>query len=302
MPNTLIHLGAQGLSAKLVKHDIDMRFVFLACIIPDLPWVVQRFARQVFGDIDRMELMLRSGIQSSLFFCLIFSAAIAAISRKSMTVFIILASGSLIHLLLDATQKKWARGSFLLAPFDWHLTAFEWLWPENTIFPILTILSLIYIMLTWRSIRHDAVFAPPSIVRYITFAVLAIIYMAAPRMFIPALVEQNVYFSKTLSDFDARPGKHTVFDRAPIIDVSSPTPVIRIYTGESIRLANVKLSPGGAVSVKGVFIEPDLVRVDSIHEHPPFLRTLPSVVGLVLIALLWIQTFYIRIRATRRRS
>ena len=42
MPNTLVHLGVQGLGNRLISTEIDLKWVFLGCIIPDLPWIVRR--------------------------------------------------------------------------------------------------------------------------------------------------------------------------------------------------------------------------------------------------------------------
>ena len=70
MPNTLIHIGVQGLIYRTLSKEFDLRYVLLACVIPDLPWIMQRLVRAVAPGVDRIDLVLYSGVQSSLFFCL----------------------------------------------------------------------------------------------------------------------------------------------------------------------------------------------------------------------------------------
>ena len=59
-------------------------------------------------------------VQASLFGCLLLSGALASVSSRPWRVFAILGLGSLMHLLLDATQAKWASAVHLLAPISWR--------------------------------------------------------------------------------------------------------------------------------------------------------------------------------------
>ena len=42
MPNTLAHIGVQGITTKSIFKFADLKWIYVGCIIPDLPWVLQR--------------------------------------------------------------------------------------------------------------------------------------------------------------------------------------------------------------------------------------------------------------------
>ena len=102
MPNTLAHLGVQGIATRSWLTKAELKWIFIGCIIPDLPWILQRLIWICFPNIERYGLRLFAAIQSSLFFCLILSFALAAFAKRFWKVFIILFINSLLHLLLDA--------------------------------------------------------------------------------------------------------------------------------------------------------------------------------------------------------
>ena len=81
-------------------------------------------------------------------YCL--SLALATISKHFWRTLIILSINSLLHLLLDATQIKWANGVHFFAPFNWQLANFNLFWPESIPTYILTFFGLIYFAINWR--------------------------------------------------------------------------------------------------------------------------------------------------------
>jgi hypothetical protein len=139
VPNTLVHLGIQGLGNRLVSSRIDLKWVFLGCIIPDLPWIFRRAFIALVPGIDFYDVTLYAAVQASLLFCVLLSAVFALLSAKPRVVFGILAVNALIHLLLDTIEIKWGNGVFLLAPLTWQLLSFGWVWPDSV---LITILSL----------------------------------------------------------------------------------------------------------------------------------------------------------------
>ena len=42
MPNTLVHFAAQGGASHALWRRLDPRFVYLGCLLPDLPWILRR--------------------------------------------------------------------------------------------------------------------------------------------------------------------------------------------------------------------------------------------------------------------
>ena len=75
MPNTLAHLGVQGIATRSVLRDADLKWIYLGCIIPDVSWIIQRLVRYVIPNIDLYDLRLYAIVQASLLFCYTFISA-----------------------------------------------------------------------------------------------------------------------------------------------------------------------------------------------------------------------------------
>jgi signal transduction histidine kinase len=242
--------------------------------------------------VDRIELMLRSGVQSSLLFCVLLCGAFSLLTYHPRRVFLILASGSLFHLVLDVIQIKWGRGAFFLAPFDWRLVSLDLLWPDHPVFYVLTILSIVFVLATWRQIDHSPVFARVSVARQLVVVTFLLTYFAAPFSFSQVLFERDIYFARTLSDSAMRVGKPVAFDRASLGSHEDGRITVEAFNGEHLFLEEVAADPVGLISVRGVFIEPGVVRATSYHVHPANFRNAASFAGLLLVLILWGQSFY----------
>ena len=81
MPNTLAHIGIQGLASKALFRKADLKWVYIGLIIPDVPWIAQRLIRIFPFDVDLYDLRLYFIIQASLIFCLILSFALASLTK-----------------------------------------------------------------------------------------------------------------------------------------------------------------------------------------------------------------------------
>lgn len=292
MPNTLVHLGIQGFAYRLYDRKLDLRLVYLSCIIPDIPWILQRAIHAVWPDLDRIDLMLRSGAQSSLFFCVVFAGAFAVIARRPTSAFLILSSGSLFHLLLDITQIKWGRGSIFWAPLDWHIAAWELAWPENPLFYVLSVFGVVFVVATWRSIDHAPIFRRGPIWRYGIAAILLGFYFLGPLHYARNLYEIDAYSAKVYSNPEARSGKVVVMDRASLLRGEDGRTMVRDYTGELLILEGADYLPDHLISVKGRFTLPDTVVALDFHHHPANDRIIASILGLALVCALWLQSFY----------
>lgn len=117
MPNTLAHIGIQGIATRSIIKDADYKWILIGCIIPDVPWILQRIVSVVFN-VDLYALRLYATVQSSFFFCIILSLVLATFSKQYWRVFIILSTNSFFHLILDSLQTKWANGVHLFAPLN----------------------------------------------------------------------------------------------------------------------------------------------------------------------------------------
>ena len=140
MPNTLAHLGVQALVGRAVLPSIPMGWVWLGCILPDMPWIGQRAVQMLATDVSAFDLRLWAIGQSSLFFCLVGAAGFACLSRRLVPVCGTLALGCFLHLLMDAIQTKWGNGVILAAPWNWSMVNAGLYWPED--WPTLALTAL----------------------------------------------------------------------------------------------------------------------------------------------------------------
>ena len=142
MPNTLAHLGVQTLISKGSCRSADFKWIAVGCILPDIPWIMQRIIHTLVPGVNSIDLRLYAIIQASLFFSVLLSGAISLLAKDSSKIFLILAGNSFLHLLLDALQIKWANAVHLLAPFSWQATGFNLFWPEQIPTHLMTLLGL----------------------------------------------------------------------------------------------------------------------------------------------------------------
>ena len=288
MPNTLAHMGVHGLMTRAVLRGADLKWIYLGCVIPDIPWIMQRLLRILLHHISPYDLRLYAMIQASLCFSLILCASFALLSTRLGRTLIILGAGALLHLLLDACQIKWANGVHLMAPFDWHLTKFGLFWPEDMPTHLLTGFGLVYVAVSWRpaiSPSPDPAFRPAP--KRVGMAVMLLaLYAALPLICLDAPEAADNHFIKTLRDRQARPGKQVEFDRAAYIYAPSGS-VLRIFTGETLPVDGISLKKSASVSVRGRFVSDKRLQVREYHVHHTGLRDMASYVGLALVAGLW---------------
>jgi len=67
------HLGVQGVATRAVLRDADLKWIYLGCILPDIPWILQRFVQVALPSFDAYDLHLYVIVQgkrlSSFVFC-----------------------------------------------------------------------------------------------------------------------------------------------------------------------------------------------------------------------------------------
>ena len=90
MPNTLAHFGIQGVVGGALLRSADAKWVFLGCVIPDVPWILQRVVRTVVNGVDPYDLRLYAIAQASFVGCLFLCGVFSAVSDKPRKVFTIL--------------------------------------------------------------------------------------------------------------------------------------------------------------------------------------------------------------------
>lgn len=284
MPNTLVHLCVQTPATRLVIKDADFKLIALGCIIPDMPWIVQRIILSTLPGIDRLALLAYVVVQASLAFCLLLSLALALLSSRPRMVFLLLSFNVFLHLLIDGLQVKWANGVHLFAPFSWQMKSYGLFWPEHTLTYLLSALGLLVLVVFGIRDWRKTVGLTPRWRNRLLAALLTGAYLSCPILLYDGPVRENSHFITTLRQVDERPGKYIEFDRGLF---RSSDNTLLIFTGERLQLQGSVPSRDGRLSLQGSFIDRDTVQVSQFHSHD-FPRDLASKTALACVLFLWL--------------
>ena len=289
MPNTLAHLGINGLiTRKLIKQS-DLLLIYLGALIPDIPWIFQRAALAFIPNINPYDLRLYCVIQASLFLSVVLSAAIAFLFIDTNRTFIIFAVGSLIHLLLDSIEIKWANGVHLFAPFNWELFNAGYFWPENVFIYVLTVFGIIYLLFHWKEALSSSFnLSVKNITKLVLSFSCLIIYFSLPLIFLTNAEEANNHFVQTLRGYEHRPGKYFEVDRGNYINDPGGDKYITPFN-EELKISNLNLSTTGSMSIKAKFLSQDKIQILDYHIHSN--RDIYSYIALLLLLALLIISF-----------
>ncbi len=294
MPNTLAHFGIQAVASRSISHNADLRWIFTGCVIPDVPWILQRLVQTSGISLDLYDLRIYAIIQASLFCSLLLCGALAFLSFHPKRVFAILACNVLGHLILDAMQTKWGNGVHLFAPISWTMWNAGWFWPESIITYGLTMLGLAYVLWMWRGFFQGRLINLGPKPKYLGLAMICFMsYMLLPFLMMSGPEIADNHFVHTLRAKETRQGKAIEFDRVSY-NFQAQDGSIRTFAKENIQLHLAPLDHSGTISLKGRFADQSLIRVDEWHIHVPFFRDAASVIGLVLLAFLWLYSFFIK--------
>ena len=292
MPNTLAHLGVAGAATRSIITDADLKWIYLGAVIPDLPWIFQRLGWILFPNINLYDLRLYVIIQSTLFFSLIISLGLASLSKEYLKTFILLALGSLIHLLLDSLQMKWANGAILLAPFSWDLFSLDLFWPESLPTYLITLFGLVYFIIMFRKgINAPLNLKVMKLKRWFILLMLSIVYFVLPLFILNLPLDANNHFVKTLEYVNERPGKYFEMDRRPY-RFENGIGIIHTFANEDIKLKNINLNTPETISIKAKFIDENTAEVIDYHIHSVLFRDGSSYTGLMMILIFWSFSFY----------
>ena len=296
MPATLGHIGVQYLATRAVDRGIDPKWIFAGCVIPDLPWILQRVIVAVF-DFSPFEVRAYAIAQSSLALSMVFCLCLAQFSTERWRVFGVLSLGALLHLLLDAAQTKWANGVVLFAPFHWDLTNFGLFWPEDwTTYALhaFSVAAIVWLLLRIPRSGRDLVW--PSL-SGLGFAVMCFgIYIAAPFAMKADVKAADLHYIYTLEEIDARPGRQVAFDRNLALAGTDGSSTLRAWFGEEFVLLGDLPDDDHVLSVEGIFVDRETVAVARFHVHASGIRAYATYLGLLFIALWWGLCLYDRIR------
>ena len=287
MPNTLAHIGVQGAVSYPFLKGVSNGWLYLGCIIPDLPWILQRVLKSFTPFIDPFSLRAYTIIQASLLFSLILCLAFSVCSKKPFRVFGLLSLNVLLHLMLDAMQLKWANGVTLIAPFSWKLTNWGLFWPENPVNYVLSGIGVIYLLLYLvKEVRKTTEYKSIFPERPLVGMNIVVIYMILPLAFISGPIEENNHFIQTLKNTEYRAGMYVEFDRA-FLYTEDDRHYLRTWVGETFEVHGIQVSEEAIASLKGVFKDENKILAEDIHLHPVGLRDKFSYIGLALILISW---------------
>jgi len=286
MPNALAHFGIQGVLTRSVIPTADPKLIFLGCILPDIPWILQRVLLGVIPGIDPYSLRLYVIVQASLFMTLLLCGAIASLSRTPGPIFSILGASAILHLGLDALQVKWGNGVHFLAPFSWELFNVGWFWPESWPTYLLTGFGLGYVVWSWKSaIKIQSYYCPLSIKRLSLCLGLLIVYFLSPLVFLDGPLIGDNHFVKTLKTKGERVGRPVEFDRK--LYVKGSTGDVLKGFGEEFNVRGETLDHQATVSIRGRFVELDTIEFLDVHEHNSWFRNGSSYLGLLALVGMW---------------
>jgi hypothetical protein len=295
MPNTLVHFAVQGAASRGLWRRPDPRWIYLGCLLPDVPWILRRAIAVAGLGVDAVDLRLYTMAQASLAGTLLLCAALAALSAAPRRAFAVLGLNALAHLLLDACEIKWGNGVHLFAPFSWRMTGFDLVRGEHAAVLALTLAGAL--LVAWDLARPGAhVIALDLRARRLALAAAwACAYFVAPLAFFAPLEASDSYSVKTVRELAERPGRTAQFDRATF-RAAPDGGRLEIWSGERLRVSGLRLDHDARVSLRGTFLAPDLLRVDGFVEHRRN-RDWPSYLALGLLALVWLRP---HVRARRR--
>ena len=284
MPNTLVHIAIQTPLTRLGNTKAGLQWIAVGCIIPDIPWIVQRILTPF---TDPLTLRLYAVTQASLAYCLIFALALSMATRNSKQIFLILAGNSLLHLLVDATQNKWGNGINLLVPFSWHTTNFNILWPEHFSNYILSGAGILVFLILWpRAVNDDLLLEKPCRKKTLLAAACLIFYFTSPMALTASAYRADIHYSNTLNDRETRTGKKIEIDRAWH---NSDTRLLECYIDKELKVTNLPATYSASISIRGRFTDQETIEIQEYHIHS-FPRSLASYTGLILALLLWVHS------------
>lgn len=288
LPNTLAHIALNGpVSRSLVKGS-DILWIYLGCVIPDIPWIIRKIIEFIAPSINGYDLQIYSIVQSTLIFSLILSFGFALVSNSRRKTFLILGIGTILHLVFDMLQIKWANGVLLFAPLNWEIINYGIFWPESIITYIFTLSGLVYYLIHWKRIKLAKLPLRINIGTLIGLLMIMILYFGAPIFFMDESRSADNHFVNTLENENEREGKYIEMDRKDILfNENTNSFWIKSFDKSYIELSEMQSITSNRISIKGTFTTNNLIKVYEYHENNEILRDGASYMGLLLILLAW---------------
>jgi hypothetical protein len=288
VPNTLGHIGAQMLASRPFVRADQLRWVLVGCVLPDVPWILQRAVRTLVPAADPFELRAYVVTQGSLAMTLLLCAAVAAISRRPWPVFGILSLNAAFHLGLDALQSHWGSGVHLMSPFHWAPLSLGVFWPEGLASGVLTVVGLLAAGFVFQ--RRPA--SPADSLNLRAGAVglgvaFALAYVAMPWALRDGVVRDDSHSLAVLRMDAPRAGRTVELERNRFVRDASGAYVLA-WTRERLDVVSGGPDRTGTVTLRGRFDERGDLAIEAWHLHRPHTRELFTYLGLSLVVVGWL--------------
>ena len=288
MPNTLAHVGAQGMATHEVLRDADPRWMYLGCVIPDLPRFLQRILLVAVPGIDPYALWAYLVVQASLFGGLLVCTAAALLTDRFWRTCAILEGNAALHLVLDALQTKWGTGVHFFAPVSWMPTNWGLFWPESiTHLCVDGIGDIVHCLV--RTGRHSPAIESHSARRgpISGDCPFAGRLRSDPPVSAPRSRRGRCAFPEGPARVRERVGHRVALDQARYVNTPDG-PRLELYKGRvQLRVEKLDVQPPATVSVRGVLTGADTIRVTDHYVHAGRMRDYPSYLRLAFIAIVW---------------
>jgi hypothetical protein len=273
--------------------------ILAGCVIPDLPWILRRGFHALGWGWDPITTEAYFIAQASLFLCAPAAIAFGFLFRDSMRFAVIAMLGCVVHLLLDSLQIKWGNGVHLRAPFDWEHFQIGVLEIDTPLTVFVSMMGIVPLLML-PQIKDEARLLAVDSIRSIGIAIALICYLAAPLMFVEAVVASDSRDLRTLASQADRIGKTIELDREKV-SLSEGGANITTHTGEILALHGANDVREGVYSVRGTFVETGRIEAIRIKRHTEG-RDLASYVGLLGIAAWFLALLAAKLRLPRSRS
>jgi hypothetical protein len=290
MPNTFAHIGLQGPLTRAAFGPVEPRWIYLGLLVPDLPWITLRAAAVLGPPLDPYDVRLYAIAQSSLLASMIACGAFALLSAEPRKVLAILGFNTFVHLILDATQIKWGSGVHLLAPVSWTMLRIDLFDQESIPTYLLTLAGFAFAVWAWpRAKSREIPLARPAAARgrYAAAAALMVAYLTLPAFLAAGPEAADAHSVRVLRNRMTRTGQEVAFDRTSLVHDSTGAPHIHTFAGERIPLVGVVPAADARISLRGVFLDSDTLRILEVHDHGRWPRQQLSLLGVLFIVGVW---------------
>lgn len=277
MSDWITHLGTTYFVARLLSIK-DLRLILLGAILPDIPTILIVLGSIL--DVDAPWILPCFESFHTPFMLFLVITAISLLNVNFKRCFLLIAFGSLLHILLDLFQTEFG-GELLLYPFSFKQYSFNLFWTESIIGVSLIVLSTILLVIALFDNRENSSFSAQNLKLIIP---LLLILITVSVLTLNKLKENDISYMELNANTEKWEGKKVSL----IVDkVTSLDPVIIKKGNNRFEIVTKQdLKEGDWVSLRGTYSE-GKIYPEIIHKHIRPLKTWTSAAALLFFILFW---------------